>query len=1309
MAFRQTKFMGASVMSFNSSLGFGEDNTEVTVQLVEDKCATLPKVIHGYSTNSDGSRRWRSGITKGADRFVPQPIGTPLFFIYDGFIFGGLLYNWERNRGPGGSTISVRLRSPSIVLDSSTLVLQNADDSPIFFSRFGLDASRKNNMINVPFINDVPSWCNDVGVTWGMIKKALIFRKNSAGAVRQRYFWFRYDKKGRAFSYKLYLEYGIGPDNLRFNGDSTTCMEAISRAARASGGRIYVDLLPDTTGQANAVIRVKYNNFSVNPAASGLLRAQRINAGASYQIGYAYGKATAKSGGCTNNVMKWSAGLEFSDVVSQSAVQGEYRHEIWQSWQSDNAGGGFDQINKNLHTYWGKHACGPYAGQGAVSYGRGDGENLTTCVANQPWGWLVGGTYNMTVLELRAALAGFDSWFLFITYFKPMLLPMLGLPMPTPGNTPFLQAAITAILGGGMVNPQNWLSATWAASRAKDLKQELLQQIHQYVTGFGQYYGKQFVVDVPEVYCCNAGGVEPKVNTNWEKTDAGYMNAPSHPQGILGLNWKSSFLEIFKVDDGRCGPVFYWDERHIRRNENVISVQNQLNFNNISGTWFSPDGTRVWTGASFKELMYDCKPGLPHPIALLETSGIELRPAVTASGIVEGLHYALFQLICGGINGGPLNAAQKTNLHTWLASPTASTMKGMALAPAMYSPSAAAVPMKSNYNCYGPFEAYSGVNGRCEWERDTSLAPWLFNGYGLLLAAGRIKASAKLSNQYVLESGSITYAGGPSKGNISRLGEQLAFTAGPNVTNVNIAFGTQGVTTTINFRTFVRNFGEKAQSDVEWLQLIGQRSQQFQRAFGLAFAGGLAMGIAVAGAGMFAGAVAPILGLADGGAGGGFGAGGGGAGGLVGPKDGLGNTGEDDYTHHEAWSMNINSMRDKYLGHIYKDNKGFDKTNLQPDSDKWKNLAFVSNEGLFRPFTIGGSGKKYFSQWEHPDEETIDGLCEGLRGADFNAGIQYYDHVECCSCSPSPSDDANCAIPINSDTLNPFMTMNKAQKLANSSGQGTDIWGLVSGSEPDVRGFYPYPTDNMLEDCRPMGLRGPLVLSGWGYDMNGCPVPADPDDKKKFLSDWLRKAKKWKTGPVDLRWDDDRKVWTAPPDRDKYGFIIEGVLEDELPPGGEGTLDVSSRCREQGGGKVTVTNRLGQPLCGGQKVFAYYNPFGCEYVVIQAEFMPVCVVTDICAQEAKEGMETAGNPGATGEEGDEETGDRGIENCIDLTATTRIIFVQSPPTIGVNTRFAMVKSCKYDPCPCPPPKPSEEPLESEEPDKDDPWSSFPCS
>ena len=112
---------------------------------------------------------------------------------------------------------------------------------------------------------------------------------------------------------------------------------------------------------------------------------------------------------------------------------------------------------------------------------------------------------------------------------------------------------------------------------------------------------------------------------------------------------------------------------------------------------------------------------------------------------------------------------------------------------------------------------------------------------------------------------------------------------------------------------------------------------------------------------------------------------------------------------------------------------------------------------------------------------------------------------------------------------------------------------------------------------RPVGLRGPMVLVGWGYDLDGKPVPnayldADQKDaagvpkldlyghceaangnvlgvhnkkdcvdggniwvgipqntkqKDHFYFNHLKRADKWKAGPVDLRWDRDRKVWTT--------------------------------------------------------------------------------------------------------------------------------------------------------------------------------------
>ena len=70
-------------------------------------------------------------------------------------------------------------------------------------------------------------------------------------------------------------------------------------------------------------------------------------------------------------------------------------------------------------------------------------------------------------------------------------------------------------------------------------------------------------------------------------------------------------------------------------------------------------------------------------------------------------------------------------------------------------------------------------------------------------------------------------------------------------------------------------------------------------------------------------------------------------------------------------------------------------------------------------------------------------------------------------------------------------------------------------------------TDVEVVDIRSVGFRAPMVLSGWGYDTDQKPVPADTGNPNIFASGAFRNPNIWKTGPVDLRWDNDRKVWSA--------------------------------------------------------------------------------------------------------------------------------------------------------------------------------------
>lgn len=133
-----------------------------------------------------------------------------------------------------------------------------------------------------------------------------------------------------------------------------------------------------------------------------------------------------------------------------------------------------------------------------------------------------------------------------------------------------------------------------------------------------------------------------------------------------------------------------------------------------------------------------------------------------------------------------------------------------------------------------------------------------------------------------------------------------------------------------------------------------------------------------------------------------------------------------------------------------------------------------------------------------------------------------------------------------------------------------------------MRKYFPEDPPNLpwtQKNYRFLGLRGPLVLSGWGFDTAGFPVPnssgepkgygpdgaplrirdvydqnpssttdgpilgknqvpiqdaqgtprwSDPYRETTFLKSWGLQSHLWPTGPVDLRWDESRRVWTSP-------------------------------------------------------------------------------------------------------------------------------------------------------------------------------------
>jgi len=85
---------------------------------------------------------------------------------------------------------------------------------------------------------------------------------------------------------------------------------------------------------------------------------------------------------------------------------------------------------------------------------------------------------------------------------------------------------------------------------------------------------------------------------------------------------------------------------------------------------------------------------------------------------------------------------------------------------------------------------------------------------------------------------------------------------------------------------------------------------------------------------------------------------------------------------------------------------------------------------------------------------------------------------------------------------------------------------IGSGDFSQYKNIYPSGALE-LNSVKGVGFKAPIILTGWGYDIDGNPVPSDSGDPTVFASGAFRNPSLWKSGPLDTRWDPIRGVWSA--------------------------------------------------------------------------------------------------------------------------------------------------------------------------------------
>ena len=584
-SFYPSRFYGSVIYGFTSTVGWGLETGEVSVELVDDDCPAFVYNELGEPTTVSGA---------GGGGFNPPAVGDTAYFFYNGFAYNGILQGWQQNNSMSGKTYSARVITPHVILSNATLILKGLDDYDPNKAPFN-----NGKFINIHRLqNPVPfrgmtffSFCNEVGLTWGDIVKALHMKWIFVHAGVQ---------------YRLDLsELDIaGNNNLRFTGESTSVLDAINRFATVTARQVYLAL--ESTGGMN-VIKVYTNDTSTASPTAVLMNQSSASIEDRLKFGVAYkfaglqqrcsGEITADAVGFNDVVQSMQYGVELANPISDVLIHGDYLQIIQEFYHKPKGDappceGITDDGNPNspygadtsgtIRHFWGEEPDQQGNMIPITSVGEGDGENFNVDVSQRPFFGILDSQlanspyYNISVLEIRAAAFSFDSWIEFMAAFKPNILRAFynvgpGTPLSrfSPDVIwPLIDGPDTADLSNAVNQTEEFMRAYSAFINDNEIGKEALRSLHSFVSSFAANYGKKFFLNIPEdingvpfIQCCITGAGAAR-KPNLEKTDSGYAWGNDGSGGIggpidniLGYDWNSTVLEVFKSPEGKLFPM----------------------------------------------------------------------------------------------------------------------------------------------------------------------------------------------------------------------------------------------------------------------------------------------------------------------------------------------------------------------------------------------------------------------------------------------------------------------------------------------------------------------------------------------------------------------------------------------------------------------------------------------------------------------------------------------------------------------------------------------------------------------------------
>jgi len=536
--------------------------------------------------------------------------------------------------------------------------------------------------------------------------------------------------------------------------------------------------------------------------------------------------------------------------------------------------------------------------------------------------------------------------------------------------------------------------------------------------------------------------------------------------------------------------------------------------------------------------------------------------------------------------------------------------------------------MRSNTTRYGP-KYLKGPPGQVHFVADDQLVPWEYDGYYNLMNAPISAMSEKIRDAVTYmqegERGSINFPGTPTR----RLGSELrsnrntmnfiniqatSFIAGggnhryngvvslawdgsfgPNITNITVNYGENGFTTAYTLNTFTPSFGKFAKYNANRLSKMGKRAQEIRK--------------------------------------------------IQRERNKLQKalSQANERAASARRQMKQRSKQNASNGTTIKAGQNVQRagggsagsvSNTSPrslalgNSERWAHMGGASDDAFMTAVTHKKSGtdSNYGYSWS-TDLPQYSSNADEFKGYgdcaknDIKSGAGGLPMIR-------PPLSGHNSTATSQEYLDPYATTKTAknvsggESVASTFHCGHEI--VFHGQVPpgpqsleafkDVSGYFP-------ENLRMMAHKGPLLLHGWGYDLEGRPIPNHADDEAAasggefissgltnfFPSGWLQKPHTWPVAPVDLRYDRERNVWSQPL---QYRFIQGHNTGEAISGGYSGTVtplstemdnitDASGNIIQDPKISIKVPDWI-KSIKSGEKFWAFYDSQDCNYYPIPA-------------------------------------------------------------------------------------------------------------